>query len=290
MRAELSDLQAIADTASNQEVDFESIIAAYDRAGSLLGRVGAVFGNMCSSLNTAELQAIQTTMAPVMSRHTSETYQTPGLFDKINAVYQKRLDMGLTDEQIRLTERIHTDFTRAGAALDQTSQVELADLQAELASLSTQFQQNVMKDEEMWGMELQLSDLTGCPPSLVEAVAAAASERGNTAEDKYVITLSRSLVEPFLTTSDRRDLRQRAWKAWVSRGEMDASRNNTQIAQDMLKIRQRVANIHGYPSFAAYRVPTAWRKLLPKSWSCSRMCGQGPENPPIRNARPWKSL
>jgi peptidyl-dipeptidase Dcp len=275
MRAELLDLQAIAATPS-EKVDFETIIAAYDRAGSLLGRVGAVFGNMCSSLNTEELQAIQTEMAPVMSRHTSETYQTSGLFHQINSVYQKRFDLGLTEEQIRLTERIHMDFTRAGAALDTAAQEELADLQAELASLSTKFQQNVMKDEEVWGMELQMSDLTGCPTSLVEAAAAAASERGN-GEDSYVITLSRSLVEPFLTSSDRRDLRQRAWKAWVSRGEMDAARDNTKIAQDTLKLRQRVANIHGYPSFAAYQcadrmaqTPEKVMELLENVWARAR--------------------
>jgi peptidyl-dipeptidase Dcp len=275
MRAHLRDLKAIANNDNNdkQEPDFENVMAAYDRAGSLLDRVGSVFSNMCSSLNTAELQEVQTTMAPLLSRHTSETYQLPGLFNRMDAVYQKRHEMGLTLEQVRLTERIHMDFTRAGAALSGTAQDELADLQAELASLSTKFQQNVMKDEEVWGMELQLSDLTGCPESLVEAAQAAATERGN-GEDAYVITLSRSLVEPFLTFSDRRDLRQEAYKAWVSRGEMDPSRDNTKIATETLTLRKRVAEIHGYPSFAAYQcadrmaqTPDKVMELLENVWT-----------------------
>jgi peptidyl-dipeptidase Dcp len=279
MRAEMKDLQAIAapnfdaGKSTPAAATFENTMAAYDRAGSLLGRVGAVFQNMCSSLNTAELQEVQTTMAPLLSRHTSGTYQVAGLFDKMDAVFQKRHDIGLTSEQVRLTERIHMDFTRAGAALSARNQEELADLQALLASMSTKFQQNVMKDEEVWGMELQGSDMTGCPESLVEAAQAAASERGN-GEDSYVITLSRSLVEPFLTFSDRRDLRQQAWNAWTSRGEMDAARDNIKIAEEILALRKRVANIHGYKSFAAYQcadrmaqTPEKVNELLENVWT-----------------------
>lgn len=270
MRAHLADLQTIVDEPS--EATFENVLAAYDRAGALLDRVGSVFSNMCSSLNTDEMQNVQTTMAPLLSRHSSETYQLPGLFAKIDKVHQKRIDLSLTSEQIRLVERIHMDFTRAGAALDQAAQEELCDLEAELASLSTKFQQHVMKDEELWGLELQKSDLTGCSESLMEAAQAAAVERG-LAEDAYVITLGRSLVEPFLTFSDRRDLRHKAWKAWTSRGELDADRDNIKIAQEMLSLRKRVAEIHGYPSYAAYQcadrmaqTPEKVMELLENVW------------------------
>jgi peptidyl-dipeptidase Dcp len=141
------------------------------------------------------LQLVQKEMLTHLSRHRSKTYTLPGLFAKIQAVYDQRENAdatgapGLTAEQRRLVERIHLDFTRAGAHFDQAAQDENADIQAQLASLSTQFMQNVLKDEETDELVLKREDLTGCPPSLVEAARNGAQER-NKAEDDYVITLS----------------------------------------------------------------------------------------------------
>jgi peptidyl-dipeptidase Dcp len=111
---------------------------------------------------------------------------------------------------------------------------------------------SVLKDEETYELVLALEDLSGCPESLIEAAKNAAEER-NKADHEYVITLSRSLVEPFLTFSDRRDLRQLAWQAWTSRGEMHPDRDNLKIAVDMLKLRQEQARLHGYQNFAQYQ-------------------------------------
>jgi len=167
MRLELEDLQAIVD--NPEPPTFENVVAAYDRSGHVLDKVRSVYSNMCSSLNTDELQAVQTEMSPILSRHASKCTTLPGLFEKINAVYQNRKNADLTSEQVRLVERIHLDFTRAGATLNEDDKKELADLKAELASLTTEFQQNVMKDEETYEMVLKKEDMEGCPDGLIQA-------------------------------------------------------------------------------------------------------------------------
>jgi len=209
-------------------------------------------------------------------------YRHPGLFDRVRRVHETRHDEidgannHLNAEQIRLVERVYLDFTRAGAALSEEKQQELADIQAELASLTTEFQQNVMRDEEEYELVLNKEDLVGCPESLVGAARTAAKER-NKAPDEYVVTLSRSLVEPFLTYSDRRDLRKVAFEAWTSRGEMSSERDNLKVANRILKLRKRVAEIHGYPTFAHYqcddrmaKTPERVMELLDDVWIGAR--------------------
>lgn len=143
MEEHLLDLQAIVD--NPEPPTFENVMVAYDRAGSTLDKVGGVFGNMCSSQNTPELQAVQTEMSPILSRHRSATFTLPGLFQKVEKVYKDMKDGGessLTNEDRRLTERIYLDFTRSGAHFDTEKQQENADIVAKLASLITEFSQN----------------------------------------------------------------------------------------------------------------------------------------------------
>eukprot|EP00565_Helicotheca_tamesis_P006089 CAMPEP_0185739820 /NCGR_PEP_ID=MMETSP1171-20130828/36311_1 /TAXON_ID=374046 /ORGANISM="Helicotheca tamensis, Strain CCMP826" /LENGTH=707 /DNA_ID=CAMNT_0028411483 /DNA_START=269 /DNA_END=2392 /DNA_ORIENTATION=+ len=284
MKRHIDDLQAIVD--NTDDPTFENVLVPYDQAGSLLSRTGAVFYNMCSSLNTDDMKEVQMSMVPILSRHRSATYTLPGLFEKLQAVYDNRLDAEakLTEEQVRLVERVHMDFTRAGASFGEEQKKEYAELLAELASLQTEFQQNVMKDEETYEMKLKEEDLEGCPDSLVEAAKQVAAERGynkedSSEEDTYIITLSRSLVEPFLTFSSRRDLRQEAWKAWTSRGELDPTRDNLSIARNILLLRKKQANMHGYDTFAEYqcvdrmaKTPQNVMDLLENVWGRAKVC------------------
>jgi peptidyl-dipeptidase Dcp len=156
-------------------------------------------------------------------------------------------------------------------------QQENADIKAKLASLTTEFMQNVLKDEETYELVLKVEDLTGCPESLIEAAKMAAVERQK-GDDEYVITLSRSLVEPFLTFSDRRDLRKVAFEAWTSRGEMHPDRDNLAIAKTMLQLRQRLARLHGFDNFAQYqcvdrmaKTPEAVIDLLENVWNKAKI-------------------
>ena len=270
MKAHLGDLQAIVD--NNQEATFESVIQAYDQSGSLLSKVQGVFSNMCSSMNTEELQKVQTEMSPILSKHSSRAYTLPGLFEKIDKVYRARKENGLSSEQIRLVERIHLDFVRQGAELSEEAQAELAEIKSRLATLRTEFMQNVLKDESSYEMIIKLEDLEDCPTSLVEAAKQAAVER-NKGEDDYVITLSRSLVEPFLVFCKDRELRKQAFEAWTNRGQLDKSRNNIPIAQEMLKLRQKQAKLYGYKSYAEFqcvdrmaKTPETVMQLLENVW------------------------
>jgi len=260
MEEHLGDLRAIVE--NPDPPTFENVMVSYDRAGKTLDKVTGVFYNMCSSQNTPELQAVQTELSPILSRHGSAAYTLPGLFPKIETIYrEQRASMDDSKkaeaseremEDFRLAERVYLDFTRSGAHFSVENQQENADIEAKLASLITEFSQNVLKDEETYELVLKRDDLTGCPDSLVEAAKNAAEER-NKADDEYVITLSRSLVEPFLTFSSRRDLRKTAWKAWTSRGELDPDRDNLSIATEILKLRQKQAKLHGYKNFAEYQ-------------------------------------
>lgn len=301
MEAELQDLQNIID--NPDEPTFENVIAAYDQAGSLYERVSSVYSNMCSSMNIEELQKVQTIMSPIMSRHGSKAYVLPGLFDKIDAVYKQVVADGgggtLTPEQIRLVERIHMDFVRyGGAQLDSQAQAELADIKAQLASLRTKFEQNVMKDETDYQLPVTLQDLDGCPSSLIDAAKQAATERrksqkekeeeGKTTSDggdddlgtqpEYIITLSRSLIEPFLMFCTNRELRKVAWEAWTQKRGQNESTNNVPIAVEMLKLRQRQAKLYGYKTFAEYqcvdrmaKTPKAVMELLENVWNRAKV-------------------
>lgn len=251
MRQHISDLSEIVN--SSEVPTFANTIAAYDRSGDLLDRISQVFSNMCSSLNTDELKRVQSDMVPILSRHSSSVTAYPGLFERISSVHHNSHELEhLNPEQRRLVERFYMDFTRSGAAFTPEQKQEYADIKAKLASLQTQFSQNVMVDEESFEICLTLQDMEGCPASLIEAAKEAAKER-NKSGDEYVITLSRSLMEPFLTFSSRRDLRERAWREWTRRGELSSDRANLPIAKEILKLRKRQAEMHNCKTFAEYQ-------------------------------------
>eukprot|EP00569_Conticribra_weissflogii_P004735 CAMPEP_0171342302 /NCGR_PEP_ID=MMETSP0878-20121228/13950_1 /TAXON_ID=67004 /ORGANISM="Thalassiosira weissflogii, Strain CCMP1336" /LENGTH=722 /DNA_ID=CAMNT_0011844929 /DNA_START=23 /DNA_END=2191 /DNA_ORIENTATION=+ len=279
MAAHLADLEAIA--ASHTD-DFESILGAYDRAGLLLSRVSAVYGNYTSSLNTPEMQKVQTEMAPVLSRHNSKAYDIPGLFEKVEKMYgikDEKLASGeWTAEQARLAERVYVRFVRMAAKFDRATKAEYADIQAKLASLLTQFMQNVLKDEEEWELILTEDDMIGCPPDLISAARKAALDRNKTEPaDAHVVTLGRSMVEPFLSYASRRDLRKKVFDAFSKRGELSPDRQNLAVAVQILRLRKRQAELHGKKSFAEYQLedtmaqtPQNAMALMNDVWSKAR--------------------
>ena len=259
MKSHLSELEAIA--ADESVASFESVMARFDRAGADLDKISCLFSNLTSSLNTPEMQKVQTEMAPLLAGHTNKIYTLPGLFARIDAAHASRHQDGLQPEQIRLAERFHMDFCRHGAKFDEKKAAEYAEITAKLAELQTQFMQNVMADEGEWSMPLSLEagDLKGCADGLIAAARAAAEERAGSNDkkrpdpDQHIMTLSRSLVEPFLTFAENRGLREKAWRAWTKRGELDPKRANQPIAEEMLRLRRQQAALHGKESFAHYQ-------------------------------------
>ncbi len=231
---------------------FDNTVAAFDRAGRALGRVQGVFYNLTASHTSPALQAVQRQMAGPLAAHHSAVYMDAQLFQRVAAVHAQRVQAGLTAEQQRLVERVHLDFVRAGAKLQGPAQARYAQVMQELAKLNTQFAQNVLHDEAGYQLVLQgEADLAGLPGFVRAAARQAALDRG-LGEGQHVITLSRSLVVPFLTFSQRRDLREQAWCAWVGRGEHNGEHDNREVARSILRLRNEQARLHGHASFADF--------------------------------------
>lgn len=271
MENHLKDLDRI--VKNPDSASFANVCLPLDRAGGEYEKIAYLFGNLCGSYNTEPLQKVQQVMAPIKAKHGNAVSTFPGLYDKVEAIYLARKDSGLNDEQIRLVERQHLDLVRAGAKFSESEKKDYGQLMADLATECTAFEQNVMKDESEC-IVLTKADLSGCPESLVNAAREAASANGKAGDDDHVITLSRSLVDPFLTFSDRRDLREKAWRKWTKRGELDTvNRDNRKIAENILKLRQKQAQAHGCESFGHYqcedmmaKTPEKVMELLEKVW------------------------
>ena len=248
MREHRDELAAVA--AQSEPADFANTVAAYDRSGRQLGRVASVFYNLAGSATSDALQAVQREMAAPMAAHHSAVVMNAALFARIDTLHGQRHTLGLDPEALRLLERVHLDFVRAGAKLEPASQQRYAAVMQELAALTTQFAQNVLHDENDFALELKSeADLAGLPDFVRAATRQAALDRSRSG---HVVTLSRSLVVPFLTFSERRDLREQAWRAWTTRGEHAGEHDNREIARRILTLRREQARLHGHTSFADY--------------------------------------
>jgi peptidyl-dipeptidase Dcp len=213
---------------------------------------------------------VEREVAPQLARHRSEIVLDPGVFRRVDALHARRATLGLEPDQLRLLERLHMRLLRSGAALDDAARARLTAISGRLAELHTRFGQNVLADENDWQMVLEEDDLDGLPDSARAAAREAARERG---VEGYVVTLARSSVEPFLTFSARRDLRERAWRAWAARGALDPARDNAALVREILALRAERARLLGHVDFAAYRLvdtmagrPEAAERLLHAAW------------------------
>ncbi len=251
--------------------DFINTIEALERSGRGLWRVGHVFNNLTSSATNDKLDAIDRDYAPKLAAHSTAIMLDAGLFARVDALYRRRETLGLAPEQTRLLERHHLRFVRAGALLGPEQKKRMAEIQTRLATLHTLFGQNVLHDEDDWHLDLDETDLAGLPDFARSAAAAAAKERG--LDGKYVITLARASVEPFLTFSARRDLRRIACEAWAARGEHPGANDNTALIREIVALRDEQAHMLGYGDYAAYRLddtmahtPAAAERLLGQVW------------------------
>jgi peptidyl-dipeptidase Dcp len=269
-----AEIAAIA--ANKAKPSFRNTIEALERSGQLLSRVGAVFWNRAGAHTDETIQSIERQMAPRMAAHRNAIMSNATLFARVADLHRRRGDLKLTAEQLRVIERGYRNFVRAGAKLDEKQKARMREITQRLATLGAQFGQNVLADEKSYELPLPTkADRAGLPDFLVAAAAAAATERGSKAS--HVITLSRSLIEPFLTFSERRDLRERAWKAWIRRGDNGGPTDNWSIVAETVDLRDEQARLLGYKSYAAYKLdetmaktPAAVMKLLDTVWKPAR--------------------
>ncbi len=239
--------------------DFANTIEALERAGRALSRVGGVFYNLTGADTNEALQAIEREMSPISSRHWSAVMMDQGLFARVDAVNAKRDALGLDAEQARLLERTYKGFIRSGAQLSPEDKQRLAAINERLAGLGTQFSQNVLKDESSYALFIEDdAGLAGLPEFLKAAMARAAADRGKPGQ--HAVTLSRSIIEPFLTFSNRRDLREEAFTAWSKRGENGGETDNRAVVAEMVKLRAEKAKLLGYPTFAHFKLDDAMAK------------------------------
>ena len=255
---------------------FDNTIAALERSGARLRRVEAVFWNLVGTDADEGLQAVERDMAPVTARHYLEIATNAALFARVARLFEARAGLGLDAEQLRVLERTHKNFVRAGASLDAAGQKRLTEIIERLAVLSTLFSQNVLADVADYKLVLQSEDdLAGLPESLRASAARNAEEKGY--PGKHVITLARSDYETFMQFSTRRDLRETLFRAWTMRGENGGKTDNSAIMSEIVALRDERAKLLGYQTFAEYKLddtmaktPAHVRNLLDDVWQPAR--------------------
>jgi peptidyl-dipeptidase Dcp len=244
--------------------DFENTIAALERTGHTLDRVTTLYGIWAGTMASPEFQAVQREMAPRLAAFSDQITQNEALFKRLDAVYNSPAKARLKPEQQRLTWLYYTNFVRAGARLSPEAKKRLSEINQQLASLFTRFSQNVLAEENDQFIVLKSEDeLAGLPQSLRDAAAAAAEQKKQ--PGTWVIMNTRSSIDPFLTYSDRRDLREKAWRMFVNRGDNGGEHDNNAIITDILQLRAERAKLLGYPTHAHWRLENSMAKTPEKA-------------------------
>ncbi|EEX16763.1 peptidyl-dipeptidase dcp [Citreicella sp. SE45] len=272
LAAHLAEIEAIAD--NPDPASFANTIEAMEGAGEGLDKVLSVFFSVAGADSNDARQALQREFSPKLAAHSSAIYANAALFARITDLWERRDDLGLSEEEARVLYLTHRGFVRAGAALTGAEADRMKEVKSRLAVLGTQFTQNLLKDEAAWFMPLAEADLEGLPGFVVDAARSA----GEALEQPGpVVTLSRSLIVPFLQFSPRRDLRERAFRAWAARGENGGETDNRGIAAETLELREERARLLGYKDFAQFKLETEMagtpgrvRELLMQVWEPAR--------------------
>ena len=270
------EIQAIA--SQTQAPSFQNTLLALEASGELLNQTSALFFNLSASHTSPEIQAIERDISPKLAAHSAAMFLNAPLFDRINKLHQERTKLGLDAESIRLIERYHLDFVRAGANLQDKDRQSFAHYSEKLASCFTQFSQNVLADEAAFCLVLTEADqLIGLPDFVKSAAKQLAKERGLEQHNAHAFTLSRSSITPFMTFSERRDLRESMWLAWCKRGENPGAHNNETVMKEILNIRLAQARLLGYQNFSEYALADTMagsaanaRDLLMRVWTPAR--------------------
>src|SRR5690348_3534335 len=244
--------------------DFQNTIVALEEAGQTLDRVSTVYGVWGATMAGPEYQAVQREMAPKLAAFSDQISQNEALFKRIEAVYNSPAKAKLTPEQQRVTWLYYTNFVRSGARLSPEAKKRLSEINQKLAGLFTKFSQNVLAEETDQFIVLKSQDeLAGLPQSLRDAAAAAAETKKQ--PGTWVIMNTRSSIDPFLTYSDRRDLREKAWRMFVNRGDNGDEHDNNAIITEILQLRAERAKLLGYPTHAHWRLENAMAKTPEKA-------------------------
>ncbi|WP_170377686.1 M3 family metallopeptidase [Ruegeria atlantica] len=268
MQAHNAEIDAIAD--NPDAPTFANTVEALEAAGEQMDKVLSVFFTVAGADSNPAREELQRDFSPKLAAHFSGISSNKALFQRLADLWSRKEDLNLTDEQARVLMLTHRGFVRAGGALEGEQDARMQDIKARLASLGTSFTQNLLADERDWYMELSENDLEGLPAFVVDTARAAGQEKGAKGP---VVTLSRSLIVPFLQFSPRRDLREKAYRAWAARGANGGETDNRNISAEILQLREERAKLLGFDSFADFklesemaRTPDKVRELLMQVW------------------------
>jgi peptidyl-dipeptidase Dcp len=263
IQEKLNEIDKIANNPS--PATFGNTIVALEKTGKKLNQMYAVFGIYSANMNSPEFEPIETEMTPKFSELNNRYYQNAKLFERISKIYNKQSaeKKKLNPEQERLVWLYYSNFVREGAKADAKSKTRIAKINEELAGLFTKFSQNQLADEGNYYLELKTeADFDGLPTELKNAAMADAKERK--LKVMGIIANTRSSIEPFLTFSNNRDLREKAFKIFTSRGDNDNANNNNKVLVQILKLRAEKAKLLGFKTFA--------------DWSLSNTMAQKPQS------------
>lgn len=244
--------------ACEQPATIEGFLTSFELAGSALDHVCSVFFLCSGALSNDLIQQLEQDFVPKLSRYSSRLMMDPRLFAKIDALHEQSKEGKFDTETTRVIELTWKGFVRNGALLADGDKKRLAEINERLALLGAQFGQHVLNDEAEWVLYLEKQDLAGLPDDLIATMKETANERGK--PHSYALTLARSVVEPFLTFSDRRDLRQVAFEAWAKRGENGNKNDNRKIISEIIALRDEKAKLLGFKSFAAFKLDNTMAK------------------------------
>ncbi|UWR83539.1 M3 family metallopeptidase [Phaeobacter inhibens] len=268
LAAHKAQIDAIA--TADEAPTFANVIEALETPCRELEQVLSVFYSVAGADSNPEREALQRAFSPKLAAHFSAITANKALYARVKSVWDQRDTLDLTEEQQRVLMLTHRGFVRGGAALEGADDTRMQEIKSRLATLGTEFTQNLLADERDWFMALSEEDLAGLPQFVVDAARAAGKDKGL---DGPAVTLSRSLITPFLQFSPRRDLRKTAFEAWAARGANGGDRDNREIAAEILALREERAKLLGYENFAAYKLetemaktPAAVRDLLMQVW------------------------
>ena len=259
MEENLAEIDAIVN--NTEAPTFANTLEEMERSGKLLNKVQSVFFNLTGSNTNPKLQELQRELSPLLSAHRDKIILNEGLFNRIETIWQARESLNLSNEQLKLLEDTRKSFVRSGALLNKEQKAQITEINSKISELTTAFGQNLLAETNGFELVLDKADLDGLSEGIIAAAAETAAQKMEEAEseedkakykDKYVFTPHRSSMYPFLTESNRRDLREQLYTAYVQRGDNDNETDNKEIAAKIAKLRAERAKLMGYETYAHF--------------------------------------
>jgi peptidyl-dipeptidase Dcp len=243
---------------SDDDPTFDNTIVPMEKAGEGLDRVGTLYSLWSNNLSSPEFREIQNELAPKLADYNSKITQNEKLFARVKAVYDASQKKPLPPDQQRVVQLTYESFAMDGAALDTVAKNRYAAIEQELSKLYTKFSNNVLADEEGYVTFFTKAQAGGLSESFLKSAAKAAADRGK--EGSYAITNTRSSIDPFLTYSTNRPLREKVWKIFYSRGDNDDSTDNNEVIRNILKLRHERVQLLGNSNYAEWRLQNRMAK------------------------------